>query len=162
WDILPHGAPPLDGGSFKARLRRFVWRLVGPSLETQRRFNAAIVDHINRNVSAHRESTRTVGMLLGAIGRELRALERFESLLVEYLQTITVYVDSKDRSLGGSDMRQRLALTEQKLLALKRDVEQGGARLGRTPASPEHAPFGGTVDSVTYVQFEDRFRGSPH
>src|SRR5262249_43576098 len=66
----------------------------------------------------------------------------------------------KDRSLGGSDIRQRLALTEQKLLALKRDVEQSGARLIPTPASPEPVPFGGTVDSVTYVQFEDRFRGS--
>lgn len=162
WDILPQGAPSLDGGSFKDRLRRFVWRLVGPSLETQKRFNAAIVDHLNRNVSAHRESTHAVGALLRAIGRELRALERFESLLLQYLQTITVYVDSKDRSLGGSDIRQRLALTEQRLLALKRDVEQGGARSAPSPAPREHAPFGGTVDSVTYVQFEDRFRGSQH
>jgi trans-aconitate methyltransferase len=161
WDILPQGAPSLEGSSFKDRLRRFVWRLVGPSLETQRRFNAALVDHLNRNASAHRESAQALGALLRAIGRELRALERFESLLVQYLQTITVYVDSKDRTLGGSDIRQRLALTEQRLLALKRDVEHGDPG-GRHPAAPEQAPFSGPVDSVTYVQFEDRFRGSQH
>jgi len=162
WDILPQGAPSLEGNSFRDRLRRFVWRLIGPSLETQKRFNAAIVDHINRNVTAHRESTQAVGTLLRAVGRELRALERFESLLVQYLQTITVYVDSKDRSLGGSDIRQRLALTEQRLLALKRDVEQGGTRSGASAVTGDSPPFAGTVDSVTYVQFEDRFRGSQH
>jgi len=159
WDILPQGAPSLEGSAFKGRLRRFVWRLVGPSLETQKRFNAALVDHLNRNASAHRESAQAIGALLRAIGRELRALERFESLLVQYLQTITVYVDSKDRSLGGSDLRQRLALTEQRLLALKRDVDHGEVR-GHRPAAPEQAPFSGSVDSVTYVQFEDRFRGT--
>ena len=159
WDILPHGAPSVEGRAFKDRLRRFVWRLIGPSLETQKRFNAAIVDHLNRNAAAHRESAQAVGALLSAIGRELRALERFESLLVQYLQTITVYVDSKDRSLGGNEIRERLALTEQRLLALKRDVEHGGAGAG-APAAREQAPFSGSVDSVTYVQFEDRFRGS--
>jgi trans-aconitate methyltransferase len=161
WDILPHGVPPLEGGSFKDRLRRFVWRLVGPSLETQKRFNAALVDHLNRNAASHRESTQAVGTVLRAIGREWRALERFQSLLVQYLQTITVYVDSKDRSLGGSDIRQRVALTEQRLLALKRDVEQGVVR-GAASDTREQAPFSGSVDSVTYVQFEDRFRGSQH
>ena len=159
WDILPHGAPALDGGSVKNRLRRFVWRLIGPSLETQKRFNAALVDHINRNASAHRDTAQAVGMLLRAVGRELKALERFESLLVQYLQTITVYVDSKDRSLGGRDLRQRLALTEQRLLALKREVEQGESR-GGTSEPREPSVFGGSVDSVTYVQFEDHFRGS--
>jgi 2-polyprenyl-3-methyl-5-hydroxy-6-metoxy-1,4-benzoquinol methylase len=161
WDILPGGAPSLEGNSFKDRLRRFVWRLIGPSLETQKRFNAALVDHLNRNAAAHRESAQAVGTLLRAVGREWRALERFESLLVQYLQTITVYVDSKDRSLGGSDIRQRLALTEQRLLALKRDVERGEPRAGAADGR-EATAFSGSVDSVTYVQFEDHFRGSQH
>src|SRR4029079_13750070 len=144
WDILPGGAPSLEGSSFKDRLRRFVWRLVGPSLETQKRFNAALVDHLNRNAAAPRQSLQTLTTLLRAVGRELRALERFESLLVQYLQTITVYVDSKDRRLGGSDIRQRLALTEQRLLALKRDVEQGGARSGASAVTRDSPPFAGT------------------
>jgi len=161
WKTLPDGPPPLDGSTFKARLRRFVWWLIGPSLETQQRFNAALVDHINRNAATHRQSVQAVGTLLHAIGRELRALERFESLLVQYLQTITVYVDSKDRSLGGSELRQRLALTEQRLLALKREVETGTTR-GTAAETRDESPFSGSVDSVTYVQFEDRFRGSQH
>lgn len=159
WNILPDGAPSLEGGSFKDRLRRFVWRLVGPPLETQQRFNAALVDHLNRNAAVHRESAQAMGQLVEAVGRELRALERFESLLVQYLQTITAFVDTKDRSVGGDEFRQRLALTEQRLLALKREVEQAPPRPGGDSAT-EPAAFSGPVDSVTYVQFEDRFRGT--
>ena len=55
WDILPGGPPPIDR-SLKGRLRGFVWRLLGPPLETQRRFNAALVDHVNRNVAAHQDA----------------------------------------------------------------------------------------------------------
>src|SRR5205823_3688498 len=132
--------PRLDK-TLKGRLRRFVWRLIGPSLETQKRFNAAIVDHINRNIATHQEANRTLGALIHAVRRELQALERFESLLVQYLQTITVYVDSKDRSLGGAELRQRLALTEQRLLALKRDVETGNTgRDGAIASGAEQAP----------------------
>jgi O-antigen chain-terminating methyltransferase len=76
------------------------------------------------------------------------------------LQTITVYVDSKDRSLGGSDIRQRLAFTEQRLLALKRAVEERGPSEAGASAAATGTPFGGSVDAVTYVAFEDQFRGS--
>jgi hypothetical protein len=53
-----------------------------------------------------------------------QALAAFESLLVQYLQTLTAYIDTKDRTLGSADVRERLAIAEQRLLALKRDVEQ--------------------------------------
>ena len=164
WDILPGGAPPIDG-SLKGRLRQFVWRLIGPSLEMQKRFNAALVDHVNRNVAPHRESSQALAGLVQAVDREWRALARFESLLIQYLQTIAVYVDSKDRSLGGSDLRQRLAFTEQRLLALKRAVEERAVE-EREPSvdgasgAATTTPFSGSVDAVTYVAFEDRFRGS--
>jgi len=157
WDILPQGAPAADG-SLKGRFRRFIWRLVGPSLEAQKRFNAALVDHLNRNVAAHRESSEAAAGLIHAVDRELRALARFESLLIQYLQTITVYVDSKDRSLGGSDLRQRLALTEQRLLALKREFEASPPLAAAAPSAT--SPFSGSVDALTYVAFEDQFRGS--
>ncbi len=171
-DILPAG-PPVFDGSLKGRLGRFVWRLVGPALDTQRQFNAAVADHLNRNAAAHDERARALVATIDTARRELEALVRFESLLVQYLQTITVYVDSKDRSLGGPEIRQRLALAEQRLLALKRDMDGGGAGLqahtGGAPSRPgipepsaragTAAPFTGTVDSLTYVAFEDRFRG---
>src|SRR5262245_63846012 len=46
WNILPSGAPPIDR-SLRGRLRGLVWRLVGPPLESQVRFNAALLDHLN-------------------------------------------------------------------------------------------------------------------
>src|SRR5262249_995729 len=52
WNPLPDG-PPATDRSLKGRLRAFIWRLVGPPLESQSRLNAALVDHINRNVAAH-------------------------------------------------------------------------------------------------------------
>jgi len=167
WDILPSGAPPRDR-SWRGRLRAFVWRLVGPPLETQRTFNAAVIDHLNRNVRSHDEGARTVGGLVTTLRQQTEAIVRFESLLVQYLQTITAYVDSRDRSVGGSELRDRLALTEQRLLALKREFESAknpaepgshaGARRGPQDASSE-GPFEGALDSLTYVSFEDRFRG---
>ena len=138
-----------------------MWRLVGPPLETQKQFNAALVDHLNRNAASHRESARSMAALIDVVGRELQALVRFESLLIQSLQKITGYVDTKDRSLGGPEIRQRLALTEQRLLALKRDVASRGSVASTESAATPSAPvFSGAVDSVTYVAFEDEFRGS--
>ena len=169
WDILPDGTPPADR-SLTGRLRAFVWRIVGPPLETQRRFNAALVDHINRNVAAHQEGQQAMAALLDVARREFEALVRFESLLVQYLQTITIYVDSKDRSAGGHDLRERVALAEQRVLALKRELEGVVVRGSRnvqtaddaTAANPTvpAAAFSANVDSLTYVGFENRFRGS--
>ncbi|MEQ1728626.1 MAG: class I SAM-dependent methyltransferase [Vicinamibacterales bacterium] len=183
WKTLPQGAPAFDS-SWKGRLGRFIWRLVGPALESQQQFNGAVVDHLNRNVAAHEQTGAALAALVGAAREQLQGLVRFESLLIQYLQTITVYVDSKDRSLGGAEIRQRLALTEQRLLALKRDLEKVSAGQSPSPIanrpspgeaktndqrpttsdpvpSPHAAPaFTGTVDSLTYVAFEDEFRGT--
>jgi 2-polyprenyl-3-methyl-5-hydroxy-6-metoxy-1,4-benzoquinol methylase len=174
WNILPSGAPTIDR-SLRGRLRGLVWRLVGPPLESQVRFNAALVDHLNRNVGPQSQASVAVAGVLDAIRNELDALIRFQSRLVQYLQTITAYVDSKDRSLGGSELRERLALTEQRLLTLKRYVETNVENRGRDefsnrenrpdpisgPGAPSDAAFGGAVDSLTYVAFENAFRGSP-
>ena len=160
WNILPDGPPPFNR-SFKGRLRAFVWRLVGPPLETQKQFNASIVDHVNRNVGMNEDLPRVLAALTETLSHELQALVRFESLLVQYLQTITAYVDTKDRNLGGSQLRERLALGEQRILALKREFERMSAGVG-TSAGESIKPaavFSANVDSPTYLQFEDRFRG---
>jgi len=161
WDILPSGAPAIDR-SLKGRLRAFVWRLIGPPLETQKRFNAALVDHLNRNAPMAQQWPGTLAALLDAVRHEFDALVRFESRLVQYLQTITVYVDSKDRSTGAHELRQRFTLAEQRILALKRDIEDVmRARAGGPPAAAAVAsPAGSAAESATYVGFEDRFRGS--
>ena len=176
WKTLGDGVPRFDS-SFKGRLGRFVWRLVGPALEQQQQFNSAVADHLNRNVMVHQQTTDALAALARSVRAELDALVRFESLLVQYLMTITAYVDTKDRAIGGAEIRQRLALTEQRLLALKRETEsvalapQDAPTSASLPASPSSrrpddspnggagAAFTGSVDSLTYVAFEDQFRG---
>src|SRR5215210_7023166 len=156
WDILPDGAPRTDR-SLKGRLRGFIWRLVGPPLESQRQFNASIVDHLNRNVKTHHEVSGALAETIDQVREQSEALVRFQSLLVQYLQTITLFVDSRDRALGTTDVGERLAITEQRLLAMKRDVE----RLGPGSAPPgTPVTVTATVEAATYVGFEDRFRGS--
>ena len=46
--------PPTGSRAGAARLAGFVWRLVAPYFEQQQAFNSALVDHVNRNVAAHR------------------------------------------------------------------------------------------------------------
>jgi SAM-dependent methyltransferase len=171
WNILPTGPPHIDR-SFKGRLRAFVWRLIGPPLESQKHFNASLVDHINRNVRAQQELPQTIAAMIEVLRREYQGLVRFESLLVQYLQTITLYVDTKNRSLGATDLRDRVALMEQRIMALKRDLEaMGPEKTDRDPFSLQsgekgsRSVFSGPVvssrtEAATYVGFEDRFRGS--
>ena len=172
WNTLPGGRPPVDR-SLKGRLRGFIWRLVGPPIEAQQRFNAELVDHLNRNVAAHHEVQQATSALVDAARREFAALVRFESSLVQYLQTITAYLDTKVRRAGGDQLSERVVLADQRILALKREVENlrvsppppaaPDARVAAAPpnASPAaSAAFGNNLDSLTYVGFEDRFRGS--
>jgi O-antigen chain-terminating methyltransferase len=161
WDILPAGAPSLDR-SLKGRLRGFIWRMVGPPLESQKHFNAALVDHLNRNVQAQEQLPGAFTATLEELRREFEALIRFESLLVQYVQTITAYVDTKDRTLGNADARERLAIAEQRLTALKRDVEKLRASGAPVPGEAAGATTTATTEAATYVGFEDRFRGSQH
>jgi SAM-dependent methyltransferase len=174
WKSLADGPPPPHDRSIAGRLRAFVWRLVGPPLQAQQRFNAALVDHLNRNVAAHHDIQQATAMLIDAARREFDALARFESLLVQYLQTVTPYLDTKVRRAGGDELRDRISLAEQRILALKRDLDGRAAREhGSSPpresseamtaagaTAGEPAAFGTPVDSLTYVGFEDRFRGS--
>jgi SAM-dependent methyltransferase len=165
WDILPDGPPPADS-SIRGRLRAFVWRIAGPPFESQKRFNAAVVDHLNRNTRGHQEAAQATAALVGAVREQFDALIRFESVLVHYLRTITGYIDTKDRAAGGNELRDRIGLIEQRILALKREVERGASAErspeGLRPASQSGASgaFSGNLDSVTYVGFEDKFRGS--
>ncbi len=98
--ILPDGPPPIDR-SLKGRLRGFIWRLIGPPLDRQQTFNAALVDHLNRNVAAHREAERAIASTLELIKGQTASLVNFQGALLGLLQSLTLYVDTKDRSMGG-------------------------------------------------------------
>ena len=100
WNILPDGEPTIDS-SLKGRLRGFIWRLIGPPLTTQKAFNAALVDHVNRNVAAHRESERAIATTIELIRQQTEAQVHFQSALITLLQSLTLYVDTRDRQVGG-------------------------------------------------------------
>jgi hypothetical protein len=79
WKILPEAGPRVDR-SLRGRVRGFIWRVLAPTLDAQQRFNAALVDHVNRNVAAHEEAARAAAALLEAARRELEHVVRFEWL----------------------------------------------------------------------------------
>lgn len=167
WDILPSGPPSMDR-SLRGRVRALVWRLAGPPIEAQRQLNADLVDHLNRHVAAHEALRQTAVKIVEASRSRFETLTRFESLLMQYLQTITVYVDSKDRRLATSELRDRIESAENRLAVLDRRVDQAAVRLPESAApasdrdviqSRPEAPDG-LLDSLAYVSFENRFRGS--
>ncbi len=204
WNILPEGPPAIDR-SLKGRLRGFIWRLIGPSLTTQQAFNAALVDHLNRNIAAHRESERAIASTLELIKGQAASIANFQGALLGLLQSLTLYADTKDRSVGGQiqvlnaalsaltddwmkhwesqgvreerrnaqhpallkayqDLSEKVTLTQQTTLLLKRDVE----RLLSQHQAPSTEPrttnpeprTAVDLNSFKYVGFEDRFRGS--
>ena len=97
WHIV--SADPAAGlTGWRRRVALAIWRVVGPMLERQQAFNATLVDHLNRNVASHRANREAIEAAIGAMRSELGRLETFHSRLVLYLQTITRFVDTKDRS----------------------------------------------------------------
>ena len=146
-------------------IRGLLWRLLGPAPNPQAPLHRQLAADIARIAAAHHELRQRYAELLEGSRREFAAIAGFGTSLIRYLQTITLYVDSKDRSFGGAELRDRLSLAEQRLALLKREVESGGnaahqaadAAAGPPPSSTSAA---GAVDSTTYVGFEDRFRGA--
>ena len=95
----------------KGRLAAFVWRIVGPPLQKQATFNSTLVDHINRNVIAHREAQRAIESVIAMLRGQIGDLLLFQSRLVVYLQQITLYVDGKDRETAGQALIVNAALS---------------------------------------------------
>jgi SAM-dependent methyltransferase len=98
WNIIPN-APPDSGVA--GRLRGLIWRVVAPYFQRQLTFNSLIVDHINRNVAAHREAQRSPEATLTLIRDHMASLTHFHARLMLYLQQITGYVDTRDRDTAG-------------------------------------------------------------
>jgi SAM-dependent methyltransferase len=162
WRIVQ---PAVDR-SLKGRLRSFIWRVAGPALDAQERFNAVVVDHVNRNTAAHDRAAQAAVALVEAARREIEALDRFKWLLLQFLQTITGYVDTKDRSGGGPELREQMALVQQRLAMVERELTRGIERRDAPGAAPTGRTTGqlpsvfAGLGSVVYLGFEDRFRGA--
>jgi SAM-dependent methyltransferase len=98
WNILPE--PPHASG-LGGKLTGLIWRTVAPFLQRQLTFNSRLIDHINRNVAAHREAQRAAESIIALLREELAAQAEAQSRLMFLLQQITAYVDTKDRDTAG-------------------------------------------------------------
>ena len=92
---------PPPGSGVRGRFAAAVRRIVAPLFEQQQAFNAALVDHINRNVPVGRQTRESIDSTLALLRHQLEALASFQSLLVMFLQQITPYVDTRDRGVAG-------------------------------------------------------------
>ena len=92
WKILSDGDKPADAASL---------------FQKQMAFNAAVVEHLNRNVAAHREAHHALERALPALRDAFDSLTRFESLLVQFLQTITPLADTHYREIDDAIVQLR-------------------------------------------------------
>jgi SAM-dependent methyltransferase len=176
WRIRTEESGPelLGEIGWRGRLRGVVRRLIDPPLERQEHFNAALVEHMNRNLASARATPAATAEVIVALRQALEGLYRFQSLLVQYAMTITAFVDTRDRRLGAEGVAERLQFVEQRLAALGREVDRLQTSVGPTPGgrvvpvvptaeASDGDPaglFAAPLASVTYVGFEDRFRGT--
>lgn len=94
WNILP--TPPAGTG-LKGRLAGLLWRTVAPYFQRQLTFNSLLVDHLNRNVAAHRDARRSAERAIEGLREHMSREADIHSRLMFLLQHITPYVDTKGR-----------------------------------------------------------------
>lgn len=127
--------PPID--DLAARLER-------ERLDADKRYNDAL--------------TALDQAILGAASEDV-----FRNRLILFLQTITGFVETKDRAIGGSELRDEIVRSHARVLEIQRAVERLGtapAPTGSSPAPQEPAPTSVGVAGATYLGFEDQFRGT--
>ena len=99
WELLP--LKPAEPRGWLRRLRSYIWGTVAPLFERQQAFNAALVDHVNRNAAMHRETANSIASTLAVVRDEMARAIDFQSKIILYAQQITRYVDTKDRYVAG-------------------------------------------------------------
>jgi SAM-dependent methyltransferase len=113
WRVSP--SEPSAAG-VRGRLSHAIWRLVAPWFARQEAFNARVVAHINNNVRHQRELVASIAAGLQAVSDQAALLARFHSQLILFLQQITPYTDTKDRSVLG-----HLALVDEQAIGAVAD-----------------------------------------
>ena len=98
WEITR--ALPSPGG-WRGRLARFVFGLIRPALDQQQAFNAAVVDHVNRNIAPHRAQPEVLAGTIDLLRQHIDQVLAFESRLIMFLQQLTPFVDTKDYEFHG-------------------------------------------------------------
>ena len=99
WELL--SLKPVERSGWMRRVRTHAWAMVAPLFERQQAFNSALVDHINRNVAAHRETARALETTIAFLREDHRLIIEYQNLLILFFQQITPYIDTKDRHVAG-------------------------------------------------------------
>lgn len=131
-----------------------------PILQRQMAFNAAVVEHLNRNVAAHRDAHAALERALPALRSGFDALMTFESLLVQFLQTITPLADTHYREIDDAiaQLRSVTDIAQRTAMIARREVEKRSGGTG--PTQPARPAEPAAPAPEMYVGFEDRFRGA--
>ncbi|MBD49308.1 MAG: hypothetical protein CME23_03325 [Gemmatimonadetes bacterium] len=92
--LVPEGGVDYGVG-WRGRIRRFVWRIIGPVFQRQHDFNLALIDHINCNIEPTRQRAYALDKVLTAIRDSFASQAFFQHKLMLYAQQITPYVNTK-------------------------------------------------------------------
>ena len=153
-----------DGGGLRSKLAGTVRRLIGRVLSRQQEFNAAVVEHINRNMPVLDRATERLDDVYDDVVRHR------EALLARERRS-----DAAVASLAASqqELRTAFGVLQQAAQNLKREVERASITRVTAPAlaTPAASPAAAdltapasqfeSLDSHKYVGFEDQFRGTP-
>jgi SAM-dependent methyltransferase len=128
-----------------------------PQFDRQMAFNAALVEHLNRNVMAHRQTHLALQQALPALRDSFAALITFESRLVQFLQQITPLADANYREINDAieQLRNITNIAQRTAISAQRAAQIAPA----APIAPI-APVAPAAPAVAYLGFEDQFRGS--
>ena len=110
WNILP--APPQATSWSQRKLVGLLWRTIAPYFERQLTFNSVLVEHINRNADAQRAAHERSLALTAALRAQLDQLAAFQSRLMQLLQQVTAYIDTRDRESAGGALVLNAAISE--------------------------------------------------
>ena len=160
------GAMPQRPGGIGGAMFDSAWSLIKPVFERQMAFNAALVEHLNRNAVAHRQAHAALAQVIPALRESFAALAAFESRLVQFLQQITPLADANYREITDAidqlrtitNVAQRTAIAAQRAAAGATGAASAASATSATSAADATGLAG--APATTYVAFEDRFRGS--
>ena len=99
-------------------------------------------------------------LVVDSVGAPAEQLATFQSLLIQFLQQITPYVDSKLRVVeqSAADAAMTATMAQRAAIAAERATASAGLPGGAGLKTPSKEQVG--IADATYVGFEDCFRGS--
>jgi SAM-dependent methyltransferase len=164
----PDAPPAYDEQKLPAINDAFTALAANHTPERQLAFNAAIVEHLNRNVAGQRQVHLALQRALPALRESFAALVTFESKLVQFLQQITPLADANYREISDAidQLRSITNIAQRTAIAAQRVATGAAGAAGATGAAGAAGAAGATgaagagAGAVAYLGFEDQFRGS--